>query len=291
VTAVALIGLGEVGRVLAEDLPPSVAITAWDDAFVDTTSRAADNAQALALTPNPSAASATATADVVFSAVTAANAATAAESVAPSLQAGTWFVDLNSSSPGQKQAAAAVIQAAGGRYVEAAVMSPIEPHRLGSPILLGGPYAQSFLLVAHILGFTAVEVYADVVGPAAATKLSRSIVVKGLEALLTEAMLAARTWGVEDRVLASLSNMVPAADWPALAAYMVSRSLGHGGRRAEEMREAARTVAETGATPWMAQAIAQRQQWASAFGPFADPTDLNAMVDQMLTDLHERTPS
>ena len=285
-TAIALIGLGEVGRALAEELTAIATVTAWDIAFAAGTSRASRNRDELSLARMVDATSAVAPAEVVFSAVTAANALIAAEQAAPGLDRGTWFVDLNSSSPGQKQAAAAVIEAAGGRYVEAAVMSPIDPKRLGAPILLGGPHAADFAPVAGSLGFTGTEVYSDVVGPAAATKLCRSVVVKGLEALLTEAMLAARPWGVEDRVLASLSNLVPAADWPALAAYMVSRSLEHGGRRAEEMREAARTVAETGVTPWMASATADRQQWAAGFGAADDPTDLNAMVDAMRVDLH-----
>ena len=168
-------------------------------------------------------------------------------------------------------------------------MSPIEPKRLSAPILLGGPHAADFAPVARALGFTGIEVYSDVVGPAAATKLCRSVVVKGLEALLTEAMLAARPWGVEDQVLASLSNMVPAADWPALAAYMISRSLEHGTRRAEEMREAANTVAETGVTPWMAQATAERQAWAAPFGAVAAPRDLYAMLDAIRAGMSQRS--
>ena len=289
-TTIALIGLGEVGRVLAEELAPSARITAWDTAFSDPASHASCNRRDLGLEVRRDAGSAVSGADVVFSAVTAANSVRAAESVAAG-GSGAWFVDVNSSSPGHKQAAAAAIDAAGGRYVEAAVMSPIEPKRLAAPILLGGPHAADFAPFARGFGFTGMEVYSDVIGPAAATKLCRSVVVKGLEALLTEAMLAARTWGVEDRVLASLSNMVPAADWPALAAYMISRSLEHGTRRAEEMREAAHTVAETGVTPWMARATAQRQDWAAPFGTAAASTDLHTMLDAIREAMPERSPA
>jgi hypothetical protein len=103
--------------------------------------------------------------------------------------------------------------------------------------------------------------------------------IKGVEALLTESMLAAREWGVQGRVLASLSNLLPSDDWEALAAYMISRSLVHGTRRAEELREAAATVADTGVEPVMAEAIARRQDWAAAFGPAADEHALLPMLD------------
>lgn len=74
-------------------------------------------------------------------------------------------------------------------------MSPIEPARLTAPVLLGGPHATAFAEFAAPLGFTGLEPYAEVVGPAAATKLCRSVVIKGVESLLTESMLTARAWG------------------------------------------------------------------------------------------------
>jgi 3-hydroxyisobutyrate dehydrogenase-like beta-hydroxyacid dehydrogenase len=285
-TGVTLLGLGEVGRVLAEGMGPidGVRLTSWDTAYADPSSRASRHAVELGVQQAADAATSVATADVVFSAVTAANTLTAAESVANGLASGAWFVDLNSASPGLKQAAAAVVEAAGGRYVEAAVMSPIHPQRLAAPVLLGGPHAAAFEMIGLELGWTGLRVYSGVVGPAAATKLARSVVVKGVEALVTEAMLTARAWGVEDEVLGSLSNVIPVQDWPAFAAYLVSRSVEHGTRRAEEMREAARTVAETGATPLMATATAERQAWAAQFrrADAAQETDeLFTLIDRM----------
>jgi 3-hydroxyisobutyrate dehydrogenase-like beta-hydroxyacid dehydrogenase len=280
-TSIALIGLGEVGRVLAEDLGAldGISLSCWDIAFDDPASRASTNAAETGLDRAQSAPAAVANADLVISAVTAGSTLDAALSVATAIAPGAWFMDLNSASPGQKQGAAAVIEQAGGRYVEAAVMSPIEPKRIAAPMLLGGPHAEEFARFAGPLGFGGLEVYSDMVGPAAATKLCRSVVIKGLESLLIEALVAARAWGVEDRVLGSLSNLVPVADWPALAAYMVSRSLEHGNRRAEEMVEAARTVAETGIDPLMASATAERQEWAGGFGAAASAGELTLMID------------
>jgi 3-hydroxyisobutyrate dehydrogenase-like beta-hydroxyacid dehydrogenase len=277
-TDVALLGLGEVGTVLAQDIG-GVRVRAWDVAFGDPASPASRNAQALEISVCADSVEAARGADLVISAVTAANALSAARSAAPGMTSGTWFLDLNSAAPGQKQAAAEVIEQAGGRYVEAAVMSPIEPKRLSAPMLLGGPHAAGFATFAAPLGFTGLEHYADTVGPASATKLCRSVMIKGVEALLTESMLAARDWGVEERVLESLSNLLPSDDWESLAAYMISRSLVHGTRRAEEMREAAATVAATGVEPLMSDAVARRQDWAAAHRAAAEHKSLGPMLD------------
>jgi 3-hydroxyisobutyrate dehydrogenase-like beta-hydroxyacid dehydrogenase len=288
-TAVALLGLGEVGAVLAEDIGavPGVRLRAWDVAFGDRTSVASRNAAALGVPTSPAARQAVQGADLVISAVTAANDLAAATSAAPAMADGAWFLDLNSAAPGQKQAAAAVIERAGGRYVEAAVMSPILPKRLAAPMLLGGPHAEAFAAFAGPLGFSGVEPYADTVGPASATKLCRSVMIKGVEALLTESLLAARDWGVAGRVLESLSNLLPANDWAALAAYMISRSLEHGVRRAEELREAAAMVAATGVQPLMSDAIARRQDWAAAYRDVADEKSLAPMLDAIRARLSE----
>jgi 3-hydroxyisobutyrate dehydrogenase-like beta-hydroxyacid dehydrogenase len=147
-------------------------------------------------------------------------------------------------------------------------------------MLLGGPHAVAFAEFAAELGFTGLEPYAETIGPAAATKLCRSVVIKGVEALLTESMLAARSWGVEDRVLDSLSNLLP-GDWHALAPYLISRSLKHGTRRAEEMREAAMTVSGAGVTPTMSEAVALRQEWAAQHHEAAAARVLAPMLDAM----------
>jgi 3-hydroxyisobutyrate dehydrogenase-like beta-hydroxyacid dehydrogenase len=281
-TDIALLGLGEVGTVLAQDLR-NVRVRAWDVAFADPESAASRNAQALGVTTCADAVDAARGADLVISAVTAANDLSAARAAASGV-ADAWFLDLNSAAPGQKQATAELIEEAGGRYVEAAVMSPITPKRLAAPMLLGGPHAADFAAFATPLGFTGLEHYADTVGPASATKLCRSVMIKGVEALLTESMLAARAWGVEGRVLESLSNLLPSDDWEALATYMISRSLVHGTRRAEELREAAQTVAATGIEPMMSEAIARRQDWAATYRD-AEDKSLAPMLDAIRAQL------
>jgi 3-hydroxyisobutyrate dehydrogenase-like beta-hydroxyacid dehydrogenase len=279
---IALIGLGEVGRVLAEDLATGSTgntLSAWDIAFDDPDSRAAHNARELPVRAATDAVDAVRSAELVISAVTAANDLSAARDVATALAPTTWFLDLNSASPAQKKEASELIDEVGGRYVEAAVLSPIYPQRISSPILLGGPHASEFVETARGLGFSGAEFFAPTVGPASATKLCRSVVVKGLEALLMESMLTARMWGVEKPVLDSLANLLPAADWAELADYMIRRSIEHGERRCEEMMEAAATVRDADVDALMATATARRQAWAGDQRGALAAGDLGGLLD------------
>ena len=99
------------------------------------------------------------------------------------------------------------------------------------------------------------------IGVASAIKMCRSVMIKGLEALVIESYTAARAYGVEDQMLPTLQETFPSIDWAAQGAYFFSRVAQHGQRRAEEMRESARTVQEAGFEPLMTAAIAARQQW------------------------------
>lgn len=279
-TAIALIGFGEVGATLADDLASRAAqIAAWDIKFLDSKSGPSRAAASRPIRTAVNAMNAVHAADLVISAVTAAQTGAAANDAALALAKDAIFLDLNSASPSAKCAAAERVNAAGARYVEAAVMAPIGPERIATPMLLGGPHAEATLPVLRDLGFAGASFHSDIYGQPAAAKLCRSIVIKGMEALLAEALLAARHYGVEDTVLASLSNLLPAPDWRERARYMISRALEHGVRRAEEMREAARTVEEAGLTPLLSEAIARRQDWAATFAVALKHEDLNAMLD------------
>jgi 3-hydroxyisobutyrate dehydrogenase-like beta-hydroxyacid dehydrogenase len=280
---IALIGFGEVGQNLAAGLRHHLPLqlSAWDVQFVDPASPLYRQAREAGVHAAGSAGEAVEGAALVVSAVTTANGLAAAKSVAPAQMDGSVFLDLNSIAPSVKQQAARVIDAHGGRYIEAAVLGPIAPRGLGTPMLLGGPHAQAFLPVAEALGFSAARLYSSTVGPASAAKMCRSVIIKGLEALLAESLLAARHYGVEDAVLASLSDLLPNADWPGLARYMLSRSLLHGIRRAEEMRHVSQTIADSGIDPWMSEASVHRQAWAGAHAALATSGSLSELLDSL----------
>lgn len=282
---IALIGLGEVGQVLASDLKRAAggALRAWDRLLPVPGSEPECAVRSLAfLSAARSMSEAVQGTSIVICAVTADECRAAADEAVPALSRGAFYLDLNSVSPGTRVQAARAIEEAGGRYVEAAVMSPIAPKRIASPVWLGGPHARDFLPLAQSLGFAGAAVYSDAIGKASAAKMCRSIIVKGMEALLGESLLTARRHGVEDAVLASLVDLFPLGDWRALAGYMISRSLQHGRRRAEEMREAARTVAEAGLEPWMSRGCVGRQQWSGEHAQALRHPDLTDMLDDLL---------
>ena len=289
---ICLIGLGEVGQILADDLKAAgvAHITAYDILFDKPDSIPSRAAQQRRIALAKSAAEAAKGADLIISAVTAANDLDAARSVAKGDLGGTFYLDLNSASPGTKRDAAKIVEGANGRYVEAAVMTPFPPKRIASPMLLGGPHAEDFLAHAEGLGFSGRVVSPDI-GIASATKMCRSVMIKGIEALLTESMLSARHYGVEKDVLASLSDLLPVGDWEKLARYMISRSLEHGTRRAEEMREVAKTVREAGIDPLMSSAAAARQDWAAAHKSALSEQQLAAMLDSILAELEGKGPT
>ncbi|HWK49282.1 MAG TPA: DUF1932 domain-containing protein, partial [Steroidobacter sp.] len=201
-----------------------------------------------------------------------------------------YFLDVNSVSPGVKMETAALIEGSGARYVEAAIMSPISPKGVGSPMLLGGKHAAAFLPLAQRLGFSGAQVFSEEIGRASAAKMCRSVMIKGMEALLTESLLSARHYGVESTVIDSLRSLFPGTDWSMLARYMISRSLIHGRRRAEEMREVAQTVGEAGLEPLMSAACAQRQDWAASFGEVASIDELDALLDAVLSHAQAEKP-
>lgn len=271
---VALIGCGEVGSIFARDLRKAgVGVTGFD-----ISPRARDRGAPVDWHDTPQAA--VHPAALVIVAVTAGSALAAVQSLAGGLAHGPLVLDVNSVAPATKQAAAAVVTAAGGRYVEAAIMTSVPPHGLASPMLLGGPHRAAFMAMAAPWGMKLTS-YADQIGAASSVKMCRSVLIKGLEALLTESMLAARHYGVEADVLASLSDTLPHPDWPEKARHMMSRALVHGRRRAEEMREVARTVSDAGVEPLLSSAIAQRQDWSADRGVRMGgiPADLPGLLD------------
>ena len=290
---ICLLGFGEVGQTLAADLAGRgmAHLRSWDILFPDPSSGpSVAAASSPAVSANDIGAGVSG-ASLVVSAVTAGQCVAAAQAASVHLAAGAYFVDLNSVSPATKVAAARIVAEAGARYVEAAVMAPIGPKRIATPMLLGGPHAEDFVVVARELGFTGMTLYATEIGRASAAKMCRSIIIKGLEALVAESMLTARRYGVEGTVLESLRDLLPGADWPELSRYMLSRSLQHGKRRAEEMREVAATVCEAGIDPLMSSAIAARQDWAARHVAAARLQPLTELLDTVLASVPQPAKS
>ncbi|UCE30956.1 MAG: DUF1932 domain-containing protein [Burkholderiales bacterium] len=262
---IALIGYGEVGRILAEDLRAAgIAALSACDIKVGGPHEAplVEHAAGLGIGLSASHAEVAANADLIISAVTASQAVAAAEACAASIARAAWFLDFNSASPRAKIRAAALIDGAAGRYVEGAVMTSVPPYRMRVPLLLGGPGAAALAPLLAALGFEP-RVGSERLGVVSATKLCRSVMIKGVEAMVIESFTAARAYGVERQVIDSLTETFPGIDWEKQATYFFQRVVQHGRRRAEEMREAAETVRDVGLEPHSAAGTAERQAWVA----------------------------
>jgi 3-hydroxyisobutyrate dehydrogenase-like beta-hydroxyacid dehydrogenase len=263
---IALIGYGEVGTIFGQALRKraaereSIALRTFDRLFDDPAMAQSIRARAVAdgIAAADTAAAAVADANLIVCAVTADQTLVAAQSVVANLARGAFYVDMNSASPDTKSRCAAIINTAGGRYVEMAVMTSVPPRGIATPMLSGGPHAAAAAALLAALGFK-VEHASDSYGTASAIKMCRSVIIKGMEAIVIESFMAARAYGVDREVLTSLAETFPGIDWEKQGDYFFQRVIQHGRRRAEEMREAAVTVRETGLDPLMASAIAQRQ--------------------------------
>lgn len=265
VLRICFIGFGEAGQAIASGLRDAgtASISAWDILFPKAEGeRLRQAGSSIGVRLAASAADAVYACDLVVSAVTAAASLEAARSVAPHLT-GQFFLDINSVSPGRKQETAKEFAAA--RYVDVAVMAPVHPARHQTPMLLAGPHAEAVEPLLRELGMKATCAGREI-GAAAAIKMVRSVMVKGMEALTYECFVAAARAGVTDEVIASLAKSFPALDWHRTIEYNLERMASHGARRAAEMEEVADTLRELGVEPLMALATAERQREMGRIG-------------------------
>ncbi|WP_404713094.1 DUF1932 domain-containing protein [Sphingomonas sp. MMS24-J13] len=274
---IVFVGLGEAGQAFAGQL--ACAARGYDRKQ-DAAKRTEFDANHVAWTGSN--AEAVADAPLIVSLVTADQALLAAEETARSIAPGALFCDLNSVAPDTKRAAAKAIEAAGGRYVDVAVMAPVHPQRLKVPMLVSGPHAEAGSAALSGLGFNT-RVVGKAIGDASAIKMIRSVMVKGIEALSAECALAAHAAGVEAEVLASLDKSWKEQSWAERFDYNLDRMLIHGLRRAAEMEEVVKTLDGLGTGSEMTRGTVQRQRAIGAIGQGA-PDGLRAKVD--LITLH-----
>lgn len=261
---IGIIGFGEVGGIFGRDLVDrGIDVTTFDILFDAPAARDAMLAKArnCGVRGCESVGDCLRDCELIISAVTATSAREVAEQAASMLGAGQFFLDVNSVSPETKSRMADYFEPSRGEFVEAAVMAAVAPQRLKVPMLLGGRRAADLAARLAATGMNGKAV-SERVGMASATKMCRSVIIKGLEALVVESMFAARRYGAEDAVLASLVATFPGMGWDGdFPEYLIGRVAEHGRRRAAEMREAAQAVSDAGLEPHMARATAARQDW------------------------------
>ncbi len=258
---VTFVGFGEAGSAFASAVGWQGAATAYDRLTDREATRAGqDAAYAKAnVTGAATLADAMSLATSVISVVTADEALSAAQNAAQHICPDAYYFDMNSVAPDTKRAAALAIEGRGGCYVDVAVMAPVYPAQLAVPLRLSGPHAHAGASLLRQLGFSDVGVLAGDVGRASSVKMIRSVMIKGIEALTAEMLLAGDAAGVSDEVLASLGG-----DWATSAAYNLERMTTHGLRRAAEMEEAVKTLVALGIDPVMTRGTVIRQRGMAA---------------------------
>jgi len=259
VAVFAFIGFGELGSSLAEGLGRSGS----HQVRVYTRERPRPAAAVLeerlrriGARRSPSLEQTLADADAVLSVVPAGASLEVAEHCAPLLAADAYFVDLSTAPVAQKQAAAAVVAQAGGMYVDAAVLGTVVTSGFEVPILASGPGACGWQRLVAPAGLV-VEVLEAPAGHATLLKLLRSVYMKGRDALILEMLLAARRYGLEERVVESIQGPGETVSFATLAQRVVCALAVHSDRRAEELLASSDVVEASGIDPIVSRAGSQ----------------------------------
>lgn len=245
---IAVFGLGEAGSAIAFDLAGAGAeVHAFDPADVPTPDR---------VTRHPDPNEAVTGAAVVMSITAAADARVAMDQAWEAIESGTLYADLATAAPGLKQELATVASEKAVLFADVALMAPVPGRGLGTPALAAGTGARDLSDLLDPLG-ARLEVIGDIAGQASARKLTRSVVTKGLAALIIESMEAAEARGDGDWARAHIDELVTGLD-----TEMVQRLLAgtekHATRRTEEMEAAASFLDTLGVEPHMTRATIER---------------------------------
>ncbi|MEV4581707.1 DUF1932 domain-containing protein [Nonomuraea jabiensis] len=243
---VAVLGYGEVGRVLARGLAPRVPLRVYDPAHPPSPSGGpplvACNAEAVR------------GADVVIAVTTGADSLAACEESRPNLRPGALYADLSTSAPGDKRRIAELVASAGASAVDGAIMAPIPLRGLATPILASGDEAARFAAFAGRHGMDVTPIGGSP-GDAAARKLLRSVLVKGLSALVIESRRAAEAAGLGEWFWEHLLETVSAAD-ERFVVRLLEGAGQHSVRRVHEMHAATRMLESLGVPHAMTAATA-----------------------------------
>ena len=255
---IAIIGFGEAGDMFGRGLSPRADVFAFD---INITADMEAEAQSANVTLLSDQATVLSGADYIFSLVTADQIEIAAQSAAPHITDKQIYFEMNSAAPDAKRANAQLIP----NLVDVAIMAPVYPKQMSVPLLVAHPQAQTHAEVLSALGLNA-EAVGDEIGKAAAIKMCRSVMIKGMEALAIECFLTARHYGIDDHVKVSLANSFPDMGWDKdRVDYWFERVSTHGKRRAAEMREVAKTVEAAGTPSKMSQETALAQDLYTNF--------------------------
>ncbi len=239
-------GIGEAGGSLARDLiAKGVQVRGWDPE-----PRNLPEGLEFA-SSNPDAVSG---AEIVLSVNWASVAVEVATEVAPVLQADQLYADLNTAAPQTKRDTATIIEKTGTAFIDGALMSPVLPKGLGTPLYASGSGAEIFAKKMSPLGMP-VTVLNQEAGNAATHKLVRSIVYKGVAAVVMECLEAAEALNMTEYARSQIMTILQGE---ALIDRFVNGSIKHAKRRVDEMEAVVEMLDSIGVSALTSQAAVQR---------------------------------
>ena len=244
---VAILGLGEAGSLIANDLVRlGVRVQGWDPW---------PHGEIAAIPFASSFEAAVSGADVVLSVNWASVAEEVARQAAPCISPGVLFADHNTSGPALKRRLAEIVESTGAHFADVAMMSPVPGFGLRVPVFVSGSGAEAFREIFAPLGMP-VDVVGEEPGEAAARKLVRSVFFKGMAAAVCESLEAAEASGISDWMRRDIAKSFEDAD-AALVERLVAGSKKHAVRRKHEMEEAVALLASLGVPSPVSQAAVE----------------------------------
>lgn len=251
---VAVFGLGEAGSLIAGDLAAAGAeVHGYDPADVPTPA-------GVRRQDDPS--TAVEGAELTMAVTAAADARQAMEQVREQLEPGSIYADLATASPKLEADLAVVAAGSGVAFADVALMAPVPGPGLGTPALASGNGAVRLAELLNPLG-AEIDVIGEVAGLASARKLMRSVVTKGLAALLIEAGQAGDAMGEGEWVRDHLAGVLTTLD-RTMVERLLSGTARHAERRLQEMETVAEFLIGLGVEPHMTSGTAERLRYLVA---------------------------
>ncbi|WNG82037.1 NAD(P)-binding domain-containing protein [Mycobacterium sp. ITM-2016-00316] len=203
-------------------------------------------------------------ADLILVLTAAKAARPVAESVRTSLSAGARYADFTSSSPSAMRDIADIVENAGAAFCDVAILGPVAWHGAQTPLMLAGNSAEPVAAIASGWG-APVEVVDGPPGSAMAHKLLRSVLMKGLAGVVTEAVTAGAAAGYEPWIRDQIARQL-AGDGHAVIDRLLTGTRTHAERRAHEMHDTAEYLGELGVPAEITQATASALRRMAAEG-------------------------
>jgi 3-hydroxyisobutyrate dehydrogenase-like beta-hydroxyacid dehydrogenase len=242
-----ILGLGEAGSAFASGLAAGAReVRGFDPADVG-----AVPGTVICATP----AEAVADADVVLAFTHAAQALDAARSAVGQMRPGAFYADMATGDAGLKREIADLARGQGLRFVDGAIMNPVPLRGVATPVELAGDDPGELAALLTPAGMR-VTVVSTEPGVAATRKLLRSIVVKGLSALLIESLRAAEKTGQDEWFREHLSEVLTGID-DEFINRLVTGTVKHRVRRVHEMEAVVSMLRDLGEPPLTADATRQ----------------------------------